>query len=140
MSLTAESIQNAASDEDLFELLSGELSRLFPPELQEDPDRFLARLAEAPRGLRAMAVTHALDVSMSLDDLAWHFLSHNDERFLQETAAGLQELEAKDANEIFLEAWALVKPELAQIQQVESSTEDPNEFLERVGLQQKMDP
>jgi len=140
MSLTSAAIQSAASDDELFNLLSNELSWVFPPEIQDDPERFLAALPKAPRGLRAMATIHALDVSMSLDDLGWHFLNNNDERLIQETAMGLQELEAKEAADIFLSAWALVKPHMQDIERLQSSAEEPQDFLDSFGIQEKMDP
>jgi hypothetical protein len=93
MNLTLADIQNANTDEDLFQRLSSTLTEVFPPELQDNRDQFYAALLAAPRGLRAMAGTYDLDVSMSLDDLAWHFGNHNDERFLEETATGLRELD-----------------------------------------------
>jgi hypothetical protein len=85
MSISLADVQSAKDDEELFERLSATLKQMFPPELQEDREQFLAALQRAPRGLRAMAGIFDLDVSMALDDLAWHFGNHNDERFLQET-------------------------------------------------------
>jgi len=57
-----------------------------------------------------MVGIYDLDVSMTLDDLAWHFGNHNDERFLQETVASLMELEAKDAAALFSAAWDICSP------------------------------
>ena len=87
MALSLGSIQAANHDEQLFtlSLLCTALGELFPPELQSDQERFLSALTSAPRGLRAMACIYDLDVSMTLDDLAWHFGNHNDERFLNTT-------------------------------------------------------
>ena len=56
-----------------------------------------------------MVGIYDLDVSMTLDDLAWHFGNHNDERFLQETVASLMELEAKDAAALFSAAWDILQ-------------------------------
>ena len=63
----------------------------FPPELQKNRDEFYSVLLASPRRLRAMAGVYDLDVSMSLDDLAWHFGNHNDARFLEETVTSLKE-------------------------------------------------
>ncbi|HVR24173.1 MAG TPA: hypothetical protein VMU26_12750 [Candidatus Polarisedimenticolia bacterium] len=49
-----------------------------------------------------MVGIYDLDVSMTLDDLAWHFGNHSDERFLQETVASPIEPEANDAAALFL--------------------------------------
>jgi len=73
MSLGVADIQAAKDDEQLFKRLSEALNELFPPGVQEDRSQFLDALVSALRGLRAMAAIFDLDVSMSLDDLAWHF-------------------------------------------------------------------
>jgi len=139
MNLSLASIQTAKDDDELFDRLSAALKELFPPELQEDPDRFLAALSSAPRGLRAMAGTFELDVSMSLDDLAWHFGNHNDERLLQETVLGLKELEAAEAAEVFQSAWEIAKPFLPEIRIKDWAAEDPHDYFERT-IQSKIDP
>jgi hypothetical protein len=92
MTLTLADIQSAKDDDELFQRLSSALTERFPPEAQEDRDKFYATLLAAPRGLRAIAGTYDLDVSLAPDDLAWHFGNHNDERFLHETVTSLREL------------------------------------------------
>ncbi len=140
MSLTLASIQAAADDNSLFQLLSDELSEQFPPELQQDRERFLLALKKAPPGLRSMAGTHDLDGSMALDDLAWHFLNHNDERFLRETVSSLRQLEAAEAAEVFLVAWDMVKPYLSEIRTHDWEADELHEYLDRTGIQEKVDP
>jgi hypothetical protein len=140
MSLTREIVQQTKTDDDLFQLLSSELATTFPPKLRENPDLFYASLLSAPRGLRAMAGIYDLDVSMSLDDLAWHFLNHNDDHFLTETLIGLRELEANEAAELFLAAWEIVKPSLGEIRAKDWDAEEPHEYLDRTGIQVKIDP
>ena len=115
MKLSLADIQNEKDDERLFKLLTSALNELFPPDVQNDQNQFVIALTNAPSGLRAMAGIFDLDVSMSLDDLAWHFGNHNDERFLQETVASLGELEALEAADIFLSAWEIVKSYLPEI-------------------------
>lgn len=115
MKLSLADIQNEKDDERLFKLLTSALNELFPPDVQNDQNQFVIALTNAPSGLRAMAGIFDLDVSMSLDDLAWHFGNHNDERFLQETVASLRELEALEAADIFLSAWEIVKSYLPEI-------------------------
>lgn len=140
MSLSLVEIQAANDDGHLFNLLTSALNELFPPELQSDRNQLFAALANAPKGLRAMAGIFDLDVSMSLDDLAWHFGNHNDERFLHETAVSLKELEAHDAAEIFLAAWEIAKPFLAEIRSKDWENQDFHEYLEKTGIQDKVDP
>lgn len=140
MALTIEQIRSAGSDDELFKLLGGELQRLFPPELRSDPVIFLSRLYTAPCGLRAMAVTYELDVSMALDDLAWHFVNyHNSLELAEETIAGLNELEAPEAAEIFREALAIIKPYWQELDDVAKSNAE-HDWLDTNGIQKLMDP
>src|ERR1700733_180000 len=87
-----------------------------------------------------MVGIYDLDVSMTLDDLAWHFGNHNDERFLQETVASLMELEAKDAAALFSAAWDILQPYLPEIRDKDWNTEDPHDYLDRTGIQSRIDP
>lgn len=138
--LTAEAIRTAGSDEQLFERLSDELQRLFPSDLQADRDALVAALGSAPVGLRAMAAVHSLDVSMSVDDLAWHFANEADDRFLEETYAGLKVLGASEAAEIFVSAWEVLKPFLSEIRSTDWETNDISEYFERTGIHAKVEP
>ena len=140
MGLSVEAILATKKDDQLFELLSGALQELFPPELQEDRDRFIAALANAPRGLRAMAGIYDLDVSITVDDLAWHFGNHNDERFLEETVLSLKELEASEVADIFLSAWQIVSLFLVEIRNTDWTGQDFSEYLKTTGIQSKIDP
>ena len=139
MGLSLVEIQTA-EDEQLFGLLAAALIEFFPPDAQSNRDQFLIALTSAPRGLRAMAGMYDLDVSMSLDDLAWHFGSHNDERFLQETVLSLRELEALEAADIFTAAWEIAKPFLPKIRSTDWNGEDFHEFLKKAGIQSQVDP
>ena len=58
------------------------ISRLFGllnSHVKADPYGWDGALAEEiqrlPVGLRAMAATHHLDISLTLDDIGWHFLN-----------------------------------------------------------------
>jgi hypothetical protein len=139
--LSLASIQAARDDdEQLFNLLSTALGELFPPDMQSDRDLFLVALTNAPRGLRAMAGIYDLDASMAVDDLAWHFGNHSDERFLHETVASLKELEAVEAAEIFLLAWDAVKAYLPEIRNTDWGAQNFNDYLERTGIQSRVKP
>jgi len=87
-----------------------------------------------------MAATHELDVSMSLDDLAWHFLNHNNDRVLQESELGLKELEALEPADLFQSAWEIVAPFLPEIRGKDWDAEERHEYLERSGIQARIDP
>ncbi len=136
MALTVAAIKKA-SDKKLLKLLSKELESLF---LSKEPDPFIASLKNAPRGLSAMAAIHELDVSMALDDLAWHFGNWNDERILKATADGLRELEAFEAAELFTRAWETVTPFLSEIKAFDAEKEDFHAYLDRTGIQEKINP
>ncbi len=113
---------------------------MFPPPVQGDLDLLLDAMTRAPKGLRSMAAIYELDVSMSLDDLAWHFLNHNDDRVLDETELGLQELEAAEPAEVFHAAREIVMPFLSEIRGKNWGNDNADEYLERTGIQAKIDP
>ena len=77
MPLTEDRIR-ACSDEELFELISSELRERLPDSPSYDFDLFMAKLRQLPIGLRAMAATYELDVSMCLEDFCWHFRKWSD--------------------------------------------------------------
>jgi hypothetical protein len=140
MGLSVEQIQKASQNEKLLDLLLGELRVLFPPELREDPIVFNSRLQSAPRGLRAMASTYELDVSMALDDLAWHFVNYHASLDLaEETVYGLKELGADEAADIFSEALAVVRSHWSELGGTESAS-DAHAWLDATGIQGKMNP
>jgi hypothetical protein len=135
MALTAESIRAAESDKLLFDLLSEELQRLIPEDLQGDRDRYHANLTNLPRGLRAMAGMHFFDVSMAMDDLAWHFGNQNDERDLKETSNGLRELELTQIADLFEQMWDFMKPHMAALQSGDLGGKEFHEWLVDIGAQ-----
>ena len=140
MALTAKQIRSTQADDELLGLLLGELKVLFPPDIRRDPAIFLSRLQSAPVGLRAMAVTYELDVSMAMDDLAWHFVNHHASLELaEETLLGLQELGAPEAANFFAEALAIIKPHWQKLQAgLAAKTE--HDWLDATGIQGSMNP
>jgi len=118
MSLTANDITSAKTDEQLFKLLSSELNHQLPEYVHGDYEILLQALRELPRGLRAMAAVHRLDVSMALDDLGWHFYNFNHRKLCDEIQWGLRELEATEAAELFEKAQALVEPHWGKIEEL----------------------
>jgi len=108
MKLTIAKIKSARSDELLFERLGAELERLLPVDLHNDLDALVARMRTLSPGLRSMAATFKLDVSMALDDLGWHFANLHHKRYCKETSRGLHTLEASEAAEIFDRAFEIV--------------------------------
>jgi len=110
MALTETQIQQCVNDDQLFKLLSAELKLRLPEEEGFDLDLFLERTRTIPVGLRAMAATYQLDVSITLDDLGWHFANWHHRGYCEETVWALRELEAFEQADIFAQAYALAQP------------------------------
>jgi len=104
--ITLEAI-DSSSDDELQALLFKELSQRIPVS-RESPE-FLSRLRTLPVGLRAMAATFELDVSFALDDLGWHFGNWHSTELSEETAKGLEELEAIDLAALFRQAFQIAQ-------------------------------
>ena len=142
MALTIQQIRDASSDEDLLRLLQTELNLLFPPESRRDVPVFLSKLQTVPAGLRAMAATFELDVSMALDDLAWHFVNYPHLDWYEETLQGLRELEVGEAAELFEKAFAIVEPHWDKMGEVAKDEKFGaiHDWLNATGLQKQIDP
>jgi hypothetical protein len=89
-----------------------------------------------PPGLRAMAATHHLDVSLTLDDIGWHFLNFGHPSHVEETEIGLRELGLCDLAAMFREAYELVRPHLAEIRRPGG---DYCAVMERAGHTKRID-
>jgi len=140
MALTVEQIRATDDNEKLYDLLSTELQRLLPKELIKDRDLYHATLTVIPRGLRAMAGMHFFDVSMTLDDLAWHFGNQNDPRDLAETLNGLRELELPEIADLFEQAWKIMEPHFEDLRSDKVTSDNFYEWLEEIGAEDKIDP
>jgi hypothetical protein len=101
-----------------------------------DDGDFARSLDKLPRGLRAMAATHWLDVSLTLDSLAWHFGNFGEPRLVAHTEAGLHELGLHELAECFHEAGNLMLSLLARRKEEEG---DSNAILESKGLREVAD-
>lgn len=97
---------------------------------------FAANIARLPSGLRAMAATHWLDVSLTLDSITWHFGNFGEPGLVSHTEAGLREFDLHELAECFVEAKDLMMPLLAQRTEADG---DPYEILERAGLKERAD-
>jgi len=97
---------------------------------------FAANIAPLPPGLRAMAATHWLDVSLTLDSITWHFGNFGEAQLVAETEAGLRELGLHELAACFVDAKELMLPLLAQRTEADG---DPYELLERAGLKPRAD-
>lgn len=140
MALTVDQIRATEDDETLFNLLSAELQRLLPKELLKDADLTYQKVTTLPRGLRAMAGMHFFDVSMTLDDLAWHFGNQNDEHALEETLNGLRELELVEVADRFEQAWKIMEPHFDELRSDRVTSDNFYEWLDEIGAEEKIDP
>ncbi|MGO4210494.1 hypothetical protein AB4Y89_13355 [Terriglobus sp. 2YAB30_2] len=96
---------------------------------------FAQSLEALPVGLRAMAATHWLDVSLTLDSITWHFGNFGEPGLVAQTEEGLLELGLPELGACFHEAAELMMPLLHQ----RISEEDPNGLLKRKGLRKVAD-
>jgi hypothetical protein len=125
MALTEAQIAECAGHDDLLELLFSDLRVRLPPSEPFYVNRFLQQIRAIPIGLRAMAVTFELDVSMALDDLGWHFGNWTHRGYCDQTLWGLRELEATEYADMFANAY-----ELAQSYWTEICDSPPGKFGE----------
>jgi hypothetical protein len=142
MALTIEAIRAAQNKTVLIELLSAELQRFLPEEVQEDRELYFQVLDSMPRGLRAMAGMYFLDISLTQNRLAWHFGDQNDERDLRETLNGLRELELTEIAESFEKTWKFFEPHMSALQSGDYGDKEFSEWLEEIGalkLTEEMD-
>jgi hypothetical protein len=102
MGLTIEIIRSC-SDDQLVQWLCDELQRRISAD-KTSPE-FVPEIRDLPAGLRAMAATHELSVSLALDDLGWHFGNWHSIELADETERGLQELGATELSDIFRAAF-----------------------------------
>ena len=105
--MTPDIIASTASDKELLEKLFSELEAAVPADLHDNLDEFVETLQDLSPGLRAMASTYQFDVSMTLDDLGWHFANWHHHGYARETGSGLRELEAGEVAEIFDRAYSI---------------------------------
>lgn len=93
---------------------------------------FARNLKSLPIGLRAMAATHWLDISLTLDSLTWHFGNFGEPGLVAATEAGLLELGLLELAWCFHEAKKLMMPLISE--RTDSETSD--DVLERKHMQQ----
>ncbi len=101
-----------------------------------DDGVFAAAAAQLPPGLRAMAATHWLDISLTMDSITWHFGNFGEPGLVVLTEAGLRELGLTELAECFVEAKLLMQPLLADRTEADG---DYDEILDRAGLRERAD-
>ena len=102
--------KDTRTDDEVLAALSATLEERLADTPTGDYEAFLPAIRNLSPGLRAMAATYEFDVSMTLDDLGWHFANWHNLELAEETSHGLRELEAREIADIFDQALALVRP------------------------------
>ena len=118
--------------DELFQLLTVHA----PGNAYSNDGSFAANITQLPPGLRAMAATHCLDISLAIDSITWHFGNFGEPHLVSETEAGLRELGLHDLAKCFVEAKELMQPLLAERTEADG---DPHEILERAELTHRAD-
>ena len=105
------------SDEGLLDEIFAVLKQAVNPlaDAYSEDGSYAKAIETLPLGLRAMAATHHLDVSLTLDDIGWHFLNFGEPEFVMQTEDGLRELGLGDLANWFKEAYSILKPLKAEI-------------------------
>jgi len=131
----------ARSDQELQNLLTEELQRRLPESAHQNDETLVAAIRKLPTGLRAMAAIHPLDVSMTLDDVIWHFFNHHNHDLAQESINGLRLLEAKEAADLFERAYKLVCPHWEDIEiQRRKDASGWGTWIEKSGIKEYAEP
>jgi hypothetical protein len=122
----------ALGDEELlkeiFSVLGKSVSSAADP--YSDDGSYAAAIGSLPKGLRSMSATHHLDISLTMDDIGWHFLNFGEPGLVRETEAGLRELGLSNIADYFVEAHAIVSPLKPEIKEAD----DYYDCLESRGL------
>jgi hypothetical protein len=118
--------------EEIFSLLGRSVSSVADP--YSDDGSYAAAIGSLPTGLRAMAATHHLDISLTVDDIGWHFLNFGEPGLVRETEAGLRELGLDEIADYFVEAQTIVNPLKSEIK----AAKDYYECLESRGLMDRI--
>ena len=127
--------EHSSDDDKLQQRIFDELKARVTASPYEKDGEFARQLKGLPRGLKAMAATHWLDVSLTMDDIGWHFLNFGEPGLVAETEAGLRELGLAEMAEVFKETHAIVSPLIAQ----RADGEDYYELLKRFGHEKRVD-
>jgi hypothetical protein len=101
---------------------------------------YYSSLDDIPRGIRALAGVYPLIVSMQMDDLAWHFSNHRDQRHIRETMQGLRELEMNEIADVFEKASITMQPYLADLHPGKFRDQPFYEWAESTGIRDKFAP
>jgi hypothetical protein len=140
MALTIDVIKAAPNKKELIELLSAELHRLLPEEVQEDRDLYYETVECLPAGLRSMAGIYAFDIAMADETLISYFCNLDDEREFLETVRGLRELELPEIAEHLEKTQKFMVPHMEALNTLDFGGKEFPEWLEEIGAIKELDP
>jgi hypothetical protein len=124
----------ALSDDDLLNEIFSTLNESVSANPYSKDGSSATAITRLPSGLRAMAATHYLDISLTIDDIGWHFLNFGEPGLVRETVSGLRELGLDDIADYFMEAYSIVNPLRPEIKKAN----DYYELLESRGLMKRI--
>ena len=126
----------ALSDKELLKEIFVELTKSVgsAADPYSEDGSYAAAIGSLPMGLRAMAATPHLDISLTMDDIGWHFLNFGEPGLVRETEVALRELGLREIAEYFAEAQAIVNPLKPEIK----SADDYYQCLESKGLMERI--
>ena len=133
--MATEKNKRSAEDEKLLQRIFDELKSRITADPYGKDGEYARQLSGLPRGLKAMAATHWLDVSLTMDDIGWHFLNFGEPGHVAETESGLRELGLEEMAETFHQTHKIVAPLLSQI----ANGEDYNKVLAESGHESRID-
>ena len=125
----------AKDDDGLLEEIHATLTRHVEGDPYNSDGPFATNISLLPHGLRAMAATHWLDMSLTLDSLTWHFGNFGEPALVALTEEGLLELGLDELAGVFREASTLMAPFVDQM----SPESPPDKLLEKAGLRERGD-
>ena len=123
------------TDKELLERIREVLAERLDADPYAEDGAFARQIRTLPVGLRAMAATNFLDVSLVMDDLPWHFLNFGEPGLVEETSRGLRELGLNELGDVFDEAVSIVCPLLSRV----SENVDLERVLEEAGHSARID-
>jgi len=85
---------------------------------------YACEIRKLPVGLRAMAATHWLDLSLCMDSVDWHFGNFGEDGLVRETEAGLRELGLTELADVFRSTHVIVKPYIAKARKSDMSVDE----------------
>ncbi|MGD8594871.1 MAG: hypothetical protein PVF82_18740 [Gammaproteobacteria bacterium] len=107
----------------------------------KDSDSYVQKITSLPKCFWALGAIYDLDVSITLDDLGWHFSNHYNWNLALETLKALKTINAPEEAEIFEETLKIVRKYWLDLGKVlnKNDREFP-EWYEKSGLDNELLP